>query len=77
MPAKSKTRSSANPKKPFSERGGQFLTLDEVADILAVTRRKVQRMIALGELRATKNGKLVRVHVDDLNQCIARMRGEA
>jgi len=66
-----------SPDRSFSERNGKYLTKEEVADYFGVTKRKVQRMLDRGELRATKIGKLVRVHVDDLDAYEAQVRGEA
>jgi excisionase family DNA binding protein len=71
-----KGASSTAPKKPRSERAGQLLTKEEVADELAITVRMVERLVALGELPHVKVGSLIRVHRDDLNDYIARQRRE-
>lgn len=63
-----KSRASAKPTKPYSERRGELLTLEEVADRLAVKERMVRRLVADGRLRPTKVGKHVRVHREDLEQ---------
>jgi excisionase family DNA binding protein len=68
---------TADPKLPFKERGGQLITVNEVANELGVTRRMALRLVGDGDIKKTKIGKLVRVHIDDLNAYIARQRGEA
>jgi excisionase family DNA binding protein len=69
-------KASANPKKPLADRdGAQLLTPAECADVMGVTERQIRRLILLGKLRKTKVEKLVRVHVDDLNEYIESRRG--
>ena len=68
--------SSTMPKRTRDERNGGFLTLEDVADELAVTERMVRRLCHSGELRGTHIGKLLRVHRDDLNDYVSRQRGE-
>jgi excisionase family DNA binding protein len=70
------TRSAA-PKRSFAERNGKLMTVEEVADELAVTTRMVLRLMDSGELRRTKVGVLRRVHRDDLADYIERQRGDA
>jgi excisionase family DNA binding protein len=69
--------SSTKPEKPFAARNGKLMTAEEAADYLGVKKRMVDRLVDRNELRATKIGKLVRIHVDDLEAYIATMRGEA
>ena len=66
---------STKPKRPYAQRNGQLMTPEEVADELACTERQVRRLIGNGDLASTKVGKLVRVHVADLNDYIAQQRG--
>jgi excisionase family DNA binding protein len=68
--------SSTKPKRPFAERNGKYMTTEEVADYFGVTLRKVERMIGLGELKVTKIGKLIRIHVDDIAEYERTARGE-
>lgn len=65
-----------NTLRPFAERKGKAMTIPEVADYLGVTERMVRRLIADGRLPKLKVGRLVRVHVDDLDNYVARQRGE-
>ena len=67
--------STAQPKRTREERNGVLLTLQEVADELAVNERMVWRLIHNHGLRVTHVGKLVRVHREDLDQYIADQRG--
>jgi len=66
-----------DPLLPFSERGGKLMTKDEGANYLGVTRRMVQHLLDDGRLRKTKIGKVIRIHVDDLDALIEQQRGEA
>ena len=68
MPSTKKKRRSWEPKRPFSERNGKYLSLEEVADYFGVTKRKVKYMVAHGHgvLKSVKIGGIRRVHVDDL-----------
>ncbi|HEX6681089.1 MAG TPA: helix-turn-helix domain-containing protein [Gaiellaceae bacterium] len=73
----SKTKEVRAPKlRPFSERNGKGMTIREVADELGVTEKMVRRLLASGQLKKMKVGRLVRVHVDDLAAYIAKARGE-
>lgn len=67
--------STAQPKRTREERNGVLLTLQEVADELAVNERMVWRLIHNHSLQATHVGKLVRVHREDLDAYIADQRG--
>jgi excisionase family DNA binding protein len=51
-----------------------LITVREVAERLAVSRRHVWRIISQGELPAIKFGKSTRVRVMDLEQFIERHR---
>ena len=68
-------KASARPEKPYRERQGELLTLEEVADLLAVKERMVRRLMSDGRLRRTKVGKHVRVHREDLAKFIGEIRG--
>ncbi len=61
---------------PFNERGGKLMTVAEAAAFLGVIPRQIRRMLDRNELTRIKVGKLVRVHIDDLNAYIAQQRGE-
>ena len=49
-------------------------TLQEVADILKVTRQTIYNYVTSGRLRATKFGKEYRVTEEDLRQLIQNGR---
>ena len=52
-----------------SEENEQFLTTNEIAEILRVHQRTVQRWISSNRLKATKVGpKILRVRREDLNK---------
>jgi excisionase family DNA binding protein len=52
-----------------SEENEQFLTTNEIAQILRVHQRTVQRWISSNRLKATKVGpKILRVRREDLNK---------
>jgi excisionase family DNA binding protein len=69
---------STEPKRPFAERNGKYLSLQEVADYLGVTRNQAVRLIAggHGDLKSVLVGRIRRVHVDDLTDYERRIRGE-
>jgi excisionase family DNA binding protein len=72
-----KTKEVRAPKlRPFSERNGKGMTIQEVADELGVTEKMVRRLLASGQLKKMKVGRLVRIHVDDLSAYIAKARNE-
>ena len=50
----------------------QLLTIGDVADFARTSDKTVRRWIAAGDLRATRLGRLVRVHPDDLERFMAR-----
>jgi excisionase family DNA binding protein len=52
-----------------------FLTLQRVADILAVSDKTVRRLIARGDLPRHKVGRQVRISERDLRDFIALRRG--
>ncbi len=52
----------------------QLLTLAQVAQRLALSRRTVQRLIAAGELRAVRFGRAVRVTERELAAFVAARR---
>ena len=70
-----KSRASASPKRPYSEREGVLLTVAEAADYLGITERHMWRLLWEDEVRKTKVRSLVRVHIDDLNAYIEQQRG--
>ena len=76
MAVEKKPKASAAAKRAFAERDGKYMTLDEVADYFGVTPRKVDWMINRKEIRVTRIGKLKRIHVDDLAEYEARIRGD-
>ena len=60
---------------PQPPRGaGMLLTIREVAERLAISRRHVFRLISRGELAAIRIGKVTRVRILDLEQFIERHR---
>jgi excisionase family DNA binding protein len=68
---------TADPKRPYGERVGVLLTRAEAADYLGITERQMHRMLGEGDIRKTKVRGLVRVHIDDLTEYIARQRERA
>lgn len=51
---------------------GNFYKLQEVADILRVTRQTIYNYVTAGKLRATKFGKEYRVREEDLQEFIQK-----
>jgi excisionase family DNA binding protein len=59
--------------KTIPEQPGTYLTLDQTAALLQVSRRSCQNFIARGLLRASKvGGKLVRVRREDISKFMDR-----
>jgi len=55
--------------------GPEFLTIDEVADLLRVDRKSVYAMVARRQLPGTiKVGRVTRVHRDTLLQSVSAPR---
>ncbi|WP_068115812.1 helix-turn-helix domain-containing protein [Tropicimonas marinistellae] len=54
---------------------GCLLTLEQAAEILNCSLKTVQRRIESGDLPVIRDGRLVRVHPDDLDRFI-RLRRE-
>jgi excisionase family DNA binding protein len=71
---KSKRRASAEPKRPFAERGGALMTPAEAGDYLGVGERMARRLLAEGAIPKVKVGKLVRVSVADLDAYVEQQR---
>lgn len=74
-PYRSATRGANNPD-------ARLLTLARVAELLSVSRRYVDGLIAVGatgkaRLRTVREGGLVRVTRDDLDAYVATLRQEA
>jgi excisionase family DNA binding protein len=65
---------TADPKRPFSERNGKLMIPAEAADYMGVSERQVWRLIGRKELPRVKVGKLVRIHIDDLDAYINSQR---
>ena len=65
---------TAQPRRSREERNGRLLTLQDVADELAVNERMVRRLVYRYELPVTHVGKLIRVHQEDLDNYIAQQR---
>jgi excisionase family DNA binding protein len=62
-----------SPSDPF--RGLRLVTLTAAADVLAVSKRTLQRLIAAGEFPApVKVGAAPRVRVEDLERFIERQQ---
>lgn len=53
---------NTNPATP------QYLSVDEVAQVLGVNAKTVRRLIIRGELKARHVGRLVRIRVDALDE---------
>lgn len=50
----------------------EYLTRAELADLLGITKKTVDRLIAKGEIRAIKVGTAVRIHRDEVEAFRAR-----
>jgi excisionase family DNA binding protein len=57
--------------------GDRLLTIEQVAERLAVARRTVFRLIERGELRVVRIGRATRIAESDLSEYIERLRNEA
>jgi excisionase family DNA binding protein len=51
-----------------------LLTIAEVAELLGVSIETVRRRINTGELRVIRDGRIIRIHPDDLEAYIAIRR---
>jgi excisionase family DNA binding protein len=54
----------------------QLLRLDEVADTLGVSLKTVRRRVDAGELVVIRDGRVVRVHPNDLERYVAARRSQ-
>jgi len=54
-----------------------LVTVEQAAAMLAIGRTTVFRLIAEGDLEATKIGRATRVHVDALSDLVARLRARS
>lgn len=54
---------------------GEFLTLDQVADRLQVSRRTIERLRDAGRIRVVLVGRRVRVTEKELEVYVASLRG--
>ena len=52
----------------------QLLTLSDVAEILQCSEKTVKRRVASGELPVVRDGRMVRVHPDDLDRYVKLRR---
>ncbi len=52
----------------------RFLSVNDVAEELGVSSKHVRRMIARGDLRIHRFGKVIRIARDDLNRDVDRHR---
>ena len=52
----------------------QLLTLSDVAEILQCSEKTVKRRVASGDLPVVRDGRLVRVHPDDLDRYVKLRR---
>jgi excisionase family DNA binding protein len=65
-------RQKRQKQKENGGENGQFLTTNEIAEILRVHQRTVQRWISSNRLKATKVGpKILRVRRQDLDEFLA------
>lgn len=63
--------------KNNSGENAQFLTTGEIAEILRVHQRTVQRWISSNQLKATKVGsKILRVRKQDLDEFLASQNND-
>jgi excisionase family DNA binding protein len=52
----------------------RFLTIHETAERLGVSIETVRRRVNAGELRVIRDGRIIRIHPDDLESYIAARR---
>jgi len=52
----------------------QLLTLSDVAEILQCSEKTVKRRVASGDLPVVRDGRMVRVHPDDLDRYVKLRR---
>lgn len=65
-------RQNGQEQQSDNQENGQFLTTGEIAEILRVHQRTVQRWISSNRLKATKIGpKILRVRKQDLDEFLA------
>lgn len=63
-------------RTPNGRPGDQFLTVQEVADELRVSKMHVYRLIETGELRHLRTRRLIRVAERDLSDYITQAFGD-
>jgi excisionase family DNA binding protein len=52
----------------------RLLNIGEVADVLSVSIKTVRRRIEAGELPVIRDGRVIRVHPNDLDRYVASRR---
>jgi excisionase family DNA binding protein len=57
-------------KHGFTVAPQQLLTPEQVADMLAISKRQIYRLAAMGELRHVRMGKLVRFREVDVESYV-------
>ena len=62
-------------KRPFTE--ARLLTVNEVADLLRVSRMTVYRLINQGEIAALRVGRIYRLREDDVDTYLSDRYTEA
>jgi excisionase family DNA binding protein len=60
-----------------SDRPREFLSLEEVADLLGVTYQLIYKLVRSGELPAARIGKVYRIGRRDLDQYLEQSKGHA
>src|SRR5258708_29945816 len=72
VPARARARvPSRGEEESALDCGESLLTLREVAGQLAVSPRTVRRLVAAGELRCVRIGRLIRVHPGDVSRWLS------
>jgi excisionase family DNA binding protein len=62
------------PSNTSSPHAKRFLSVNDVAEELGVSTKHVRRMIARGDLRIYRFGKVIRIARDDLDRDVDRHR---
>lgn len=66
-------RSSSPPKKSaVSPRPRRWATIDETAEYLGCSRRTIEQRLAHGKLPLFKNGRLVLIDLNDVDDMVER-----
>lgn len=67
------TKQVGRPEKPIARR--RFVSVSVAAEYLSVSDRTIRYMVAQGRLQGFRNGRILRVDMNDVESCLKPMPG--